>query len=64
MNSTSAGNDIINISTNTTSDGDLFKDKHLDDYLLILLFCLVILTTVVSELNKKIFFIYISNNSE
>lgn len=62
MNSTSAGNDTVKISANTTSniDENLFKNKHLDDYLLIVLFCLVILTTVVSTLNKTVVFLTFS----
>ncbi|KAL4143736.1 hypothetical protein QTP88_006030 [Uroleucon formosanum] len=48
MNSSSAGNDTTKGGTNATTTGphDMFRDKHLTDYLLIVLFCLVILTTV------------------
>lgn len=51
MNSSSAGNDTAKGSTNATTTGphDLFRDRHLTDYLLIVLFCLVILTTVVGN---------------
>lgn len=54
MNSSSAGNDTIKNSANTTIDvvNDLFKDRHLTDYLLIVLFCMVILTTVVSDMDS------------
>lgn len=59
MNSSLVGNDTakgsVNSTTNSTSSQDLFKDRHLTDYLLIVLFCLVILTTVVSETNKTIY---------
>lgn len=56
MNSSSAGNDTAKGSANSTSTGphDLFRDRHLTDYLLIVLFCLVILTTVVSERDETI----------
>ncbi|XP_015368899.1 PREDICTED: octopamine receptor-like isoform X1 [Diuraphis noxia] len=50
MNSSSAGNDTDKDSHNTTtSSQDLFRDRHLTDYLLIVLFCLVILTTVIGN---------------
>jgi hypothetical protein len=51
MNFSLAENDTGKLVGNATDGGrndELFKNVHLTDYLLIVLFCLVILTTVVS----------------
>lgn len=55
MNSSLAENDTANVLRNTTAsiDDDLFN--NISHYLLIVLFCLVILTTVVSKYTTIMF---------